>query len=1257
MNKLTKLLSVFVIAGALGVGMAGGAVGCKGNGGGDDGGDKGVHHTDSHELKYESKNDQKHTITCKVPGCDFEATEGDHTYDGDEDATCNNGCGYVREIGGGVDDNYDLVTTSVDFREAIEAVSPGATGDVTLTAPYTYKNKITFAAPGKARFEYSNKAYNTQGASGTVTIELTGETNSIKIVGTSGSGKFTGAELKCGSEVIATTGESFGTIQQDNLPKGTYVLTTNGGAGRITEITIVEKLEKSDATGITVTPLNVDFLKGEELKTNDITVKLHYKNGRTDALFNTDYSVTSNYDKNNAGKYTVTVTYGKNANFTDTYDVYVYTIDSIEVHTIGLTSDGKTQLTLQQAAKTGGAISSDNLTVKGTGTVGEGTTARTHTFNLPAAALNVELPSTATAGEQTANISVNTEYTTNGASLTDSYKVMVKDAITAENNKVEITVGATGDFKTLTQAVQYLKQCDLGDGVTKIIKLQAGTYTEKVWIDVPNVTLIGLGENIDDTKITYSLVEGDKDAICGGSWGLTCATVHVKAAGFKAYNLNIRNDFDYITNSGKYSGSQAAQGVALTINGDGAVVSNCHLYGNQDTLYIEDGRSYFYKTQVDGNVDFIFGGEKGLAYFEECKIVAINRTAVNSETGKGNAQNGYVTAAKHDTKTKPDYGYVFYKCEMTDDGKVADGAMSLGRSWGTNATVAYIECSFSKAYSVYASDYTGEDGKNKDHRWADWSNGTKAENADFKEYGSTGEGAITTAVKGGDVIDKATADLHTKANMFGTSNGQIGYTSVFDCDAALLKLHSYASGEELEEYTVTINDIAGNPIGTKKYTQGETIRIAELKEYINNLDSVKNDDKEVDKIYMAYTDETTNEELTADCEISADGDIYVSLKAKNHSVALTDSYTFNTGAAASNSNFTQTVAKGDTVTYGKLTIYGGTDGGDNFFQDNGGTYYRIKGDAYVQFTVDSAIRLNVGSYSGGLKLVKVDGETETTISDVDGNTTPVLFDINEAGTYRLMNVSATGGQQYISSINFAAVPEKDVTVTVYNTDGETPTAVGESWQMSSQDLVHAGKLETLKASLTAPEGKEFDDYYTDADCTTKFNPKTDKLAAGEKGIYIGWKVVKSGIDQITEAKGFSFGKSSGIAGEADLKSQTVTNGSTKILADCLEVTAAGKDFSSNGGDWFNVGANTTIKLKVKAGLKVDFLLYNNSDTYGTSLDLNDFRFEIYIGETKQAIAPTGSKGQYVLTVDAQETDVEITLKCTTSDYIGYIKVS
>ena len=343
------------------------------------------------------------------------------------------------------------------------------------------------------------------------------------------------------------------------------------------------------------------------------------------------------------------------------------------------------------------------------------------------------------------------------------------------------------NFTELGDAIKYLESCKLEDSVTKVVYVAEGVYAEHIKTALNNLTLIGKGA--DKTVITCSNVQSTVDPLTDKQMGLNeNATLIVSGENFKAYKMAIRNDFDYPAN-GKTEGSP--QGTALMINGDKAVVADCLLYGNQDTLYLKSGRSYFKNTEIQGNIDFIFGEAKGLAYFDHCIIRAINKAG----EGKQEKNNGYVTAMKATAADKPDYGYIFDGCEFTDDGTLLDGSMSLGRPWGAAATVAMVNCSFTKAYSTLAYGAIGEDGKAVKPRWYEMSS-NKPQDADFKEFGSTGEGAITEAVLGGSIMDAAAAQLQTKTNIFAATNGKITWADgPWDCDEAFSALTAFGGAE------------------------------------------------------------------------------------------------------------------------------------------------------------------------------------------------------------------------------------------------------------------------------------------------------------------------------------------------------------------------------------------------------------------------------------------------------------------------------
>ena len=93
MNKLTKLLSVFVIAGAIGTGIAG-VAGCNngGNGGGGGG------HTHDYEYTVSTTDSSKHVVHCKNPGHEGGDTLEDHV-DADQNNKCDKCDATIADLG------------------------------------------------------------------------------------------------------------------------------------------------------------------------------------------------------------------------------------------------------------------------------------------------------------------------------------------------------------------------------------------------------------------------------------------------------------------------------------------------------------------------------------------------------------------------------------------------------------------------------------------------------------------------------------------------------------------------------------------------------------------------------------------------------------------------------------------------------------------------------------------------------------------------------------------------------------------------------------------------------------------------------------------------------------------------------------------------------------------------------------------------------------------------------------------------------
>jgi polygalacturonase len=157
-------------------------------------------------------------------------------------------------------------------------------------------------------------------------------------------------------------------------------------------------------------------------------------------------------------------------------------------------------------------------------------------------------------------------------------------------------------------------------------------------------------------------------------------TVWVKNQGFQARNITFENAYN--KDSGDAAGQSSVvhhQALALRVDGaDKAQFENVRLIGFQDTLYVHsaDGvtttRSFFNKSYVEGDVDFIFGDT--IAYFNECEVKSL-----------GDRAGSY--AAAPDTNRRARYGFVFNHCRFTNDGSPNAKARKfyLARQWFHNS--------------------------------------------------------------------------------------------------------------------------------------------------------------------------------------------------------------------------------------------------------------------------------------------------------------------------------------------------------------------------------------------------------------------------------------------------------------------------------------------------------------------------------------------------------------------------------------------
>jgi polygalacturonase len=250
-----------------------------------------------------------------------------------------------------------------------------------------------------------------------------------------------------------------------------------------------------------------------------------------------------------------------------------------------------------------------------------------------------------------------------------------------------------------------------------VIRIAPGVYDELVYVPASGapITLLGGGADPDATRITARLDASTSGAAYRERYGAHfadapaavramvdalqdlpalqttgSATVWVRGDGFQARNLTIENaynrDRDRAAPRAECAGDRCPddtggsrvhhQAVALRIDGaDRVQFERVHLLGLQDTLFLhsKDGsatvRSFFNRSRIEGDVDFIFGDT--IAYFNDCEITSVGDRAAS-----------YAMAP--DTNRHARYGFVFNGCRFTADRSASATKFYLARQWFHN---------------------------------------------------------------------------------------------------------------------------------------------------------------------------------------------------------------------------------------------------------------------------------------------------------------------------------------------------------------------------------------------------------------------------------------------------------------------------------------------------------------------------------------------------------------------------------------------
>lgn len=286
-----------------------------------------------------------------------------------------------------------------------------------------------------------------------------------------------------------------------------------------------------------------------------------------------------------------------------------------------------------------------------------------------------------------------------------------------------VAADGQGDFRTVQEAISAVP--DFRKNQT-VIFIKNGIYKEKLVLPTSKTNVKFIGEDVLKVILTYDDYASKKNRF-GEEVGTTgSSSFYVFADDFIAENITFEN-----------SSGPVGQAVAVRVDGDRVMFSNCRFLGFQDTLYPhgEQSRQYYKNCYIEGTVDFIFGWST--AVFDNCTIFC----------KKGGS---YITAAST-LETTP-YGFVFIDCKITGDAD--ERSFYLGRPWRPFAKTVFINC--------YLDSHIRGEG------WHNWNKPDAEKTSYYAEYNSTGPGGDPSArVEWAHQLTDQEIQAHTLEKIFG----------------------------------------------------------------------------------------------------------------------------------------------------------------------------------------------------------------------------------------------------------------------------------------------------------------------------------------------------------------------------------------------------------------------------------------------------------------------------------------------------------
>ncbi|RYQ89490.1 hypothetical protein Ahy_B09g096102 isoform B [Arachis hypogaea] len=266
--------------------------------------------------------------------------------------------------------------------------------------------------------------------------------------------------------------------------------------------------------------------------------------------------------------------------------------------------------------------------------------------------------------------------------------------------KVVVAQDGSGRFRTIKEAIDSYPPGFKG---RYVIYVKAGLYNEYIIIPKHAVNILMYGDGPTRTIVTgrKNFVEGVKT--------MHTATFANTADGFIAKAMRFENT----------AGPKGHQAVALRNQGDKSAFFQCHIFGNQDTLYVQTNRQFYRDCEISGTIDFIFGTSPALIQNSKIILRKPDDKQFNTVTADGTTQPNMPT------------GIVLQNCEIVPEPALFPARFTtksyLGRPWKPYSKTLIMESMISDAIHPEG--------------WFPWAGTVHLDTLWYAEYANTGPGA------------------------------------------------------------------------------------------------------------------------------------------------------------------------------------------------------------------------------------------------------------------------------------------------------------------------------------------------------------------------------------------------------------------------------------------------------------------------------------------------------------------------------------